>query len=53
MALLYLASIVWTLWILFQCSMTEPGIIPKLKSKNVQETRIYKVVYDFDADNSA
>ena len=41
----YLVSVVNTIRILFLCAMTEPGIIPKIRSKEINYNQAYTVKY--------
>lgn len=41
----YLVSFINTLRILYLCSRTEPGIIPKIRSKQIEYNKQYRVTY--------
>ena len=43
--LFYLVSFLNTLRILYLCSRTEPGIIPKIRSKQIDYNKQYRVTY--------
>ena len=46
LALLYFASLVNVLRLLYLCTTIEPGILLKLRSKVINYERLYKVVYE-------
>ena len=41
----YMTSFVNVLRVLYLCSRTEPGIIPKLRSKQINYNKKYRVTY--------
>ena len=48
--LLYIVSLANVCRVLYLCASTEPGIIPKIRSKSVNYVKPYKVTYQ-DADD--
>ena len=44
-SIVYTVSFFNTLRILFLCSRTEPGIIPKIRSKQIEYNKTYQVTY--------
>ncbi|CDW85688.1 dhhc-type zinc finger family protein [Stylonychia lemnae] len=44
--IIYVASLVANFAILLKCSLTDPGIIPSIKSSNINKDKYYYVKYD-------